>query len=61
MTRLWSVTGQDWVAVHDDASLSVYTFLGGNALVEKSVAETRLAPVLAPAECVHDGPPRQMA
>lgn len=61
MTRLCDVAGQDWATVHDDASLSVYTLLGGNVLVEKTVAETRLAPVLVPAECVHDGPARRPA
>lgn len=43
------------MSVHDDASLSVYARLGGNALVEKSVAETHLSFAIAPSECVHDG------
>ena len=55
MAEAWDIIGRGWVSVHDDTSLSVYARLGGNALVEKSVAEARLAWVIAPQECVHDG------
>lgn len=55
MTEMWIEIGQGWVSVHDDLSLSIYLRLGGNAVVEKSVAETRLPSVIAPTECVHDG------
>ena len=47
--------GQGWVAVNDDVSLSIYLHIGGNALVEKAVAEARLPCVIEPEECVHDG------
>jgi hypothetical protein len=55
ITDAWTVMGRGWVSVHDDTSLSIYLRLGGNALVEQSVAETRLPSVIAPGECVHDG------
>jgi hypothetical protein len=55
VAEMWAAIGQDWVSVHDDASLSIYVRLGGNALVEKSVAEKRMPSVIAPGECVHDG------
>jgi hypothetical protein len=55
ITEMWDKIGRGWVSVHDDASLSVYARLGGNALVEESVAETHLRWVIAPSECVHDG------
>ncbi|MEU4683456.1 HNH endonuclease [Streptomyces xinghaiensis] len=51
----WSAMGQDWVSVHDDASLAIYLRVGGNALVFKQVAEEHLPKVIAPSECVHDG------
>lgn len=55
VVKAWSVMGQDWVAVHDDASLAVYLRLGGNALVTKQLADNRLPNVIAPSECMHDG------
>ncbi|MFC9623629.1 HNH endonuclease [Streptomyces sp. NPDC056930] len=55
ITEAWSVMRQDWVSVHDDASLAIYLRLGGNALVAKGVAEDRLPDVIAPSECMHDG------
>lgn len=55
MADLWVAIGQSWVAVHDDVSLSIYLHIGGNALVERAVAEARLPSVIAPEECVHDG------
>jgi hypothetical protein len=55
MAEAWTAIGQGWVSVHDDVSLSIYLRIGGNALVEKSVAETRLPFAIAPEECVHDG------
>jgi hypothetical protein len=55
MAEVWNAIGQGWVSVHDDVSLSIYLRIGGNALVEKSVAEARLPFVIAPEECVHDG------
>jgi hypothetical protein len=39
IAEIWSVMGQDWVSVHDDASLTIYLRLGGNALVAKQVTE----------------------
>lgn len=55
MSKAWSTTGQGWLAVHDQASLAIFFQLGGNALVGKEVAETHLAEVIAPSECVRDG------
>lgn len=55
MTRTWSVLRQDWVAVHDDTSLAMYLRIGGNALVEKELADARLPEAVGPRECVHDG------
>lgn len=55
MARAWTAVGQGWVSVHDDISLSIYLRIGGNALVEKEIAETRLCDVIAPSECMHDG------
>ncbi|MFF8398759.1 HNH endonuclease [Streptomyces sp. NPDC016172] len=55
MTELWSGIDQDWLAVHDDATLAVYLRLGGNALVAKELAERRLGDVISPKEYVHDG------
>jgi hypothetical protein len=54
-SRAWSAMSQGWVAVHDDAQLVVFLRLGGNALVEKCVADSRLASVVCHHECVHDG------
>ncbi|WP_406135918.1 HNH endonuclease [Streptomyces albidoflavus] len=55
MTHTWSVLGRDWVAVHDDTSLAMYLRIGGNALVDKELADTRLPEVVGPSECMHDG------
>ncbi|MFU9033805.1 MULTISPECIES: HNH endonuclease [Streptomyces] len=55
MSRAWAAMGRGWVSVHDDISLSLYARLGGNALVEKEVAEARLPHVIAPSECMRDG------
>jgi len=40
ITKMWDSIGRGWVSVHDDASLSVYARLGGNALVELVREET---------------------
>lgn len=55
MTRAWTELGQGWVAVHDDTSLAMYLRIGGNALVEKGLADVRLPEVVGPSECMHDG------
>lgn len=55
MTEAWTQMGQGWVSVHDDISLVMYLRIGGNAIVEKSFAESRLPSAIAPGECMHDG------
>ncbi|WP_241777643.1 HNH endonuclease signature motif containing protein [Streptomyces sp. CT34] len=55
MARAWTEMGQGWVSVHDDTSLAMYLRIGGNALVEKGLAESRLPEAIAPRECMRDG------
>ncbi|MFD3380735.1 MULTISPECIES: HNH endonuclease [unclassified Streptomyces] len=55
VANAWTEMGQGWVSVDDDISLSIFLRLGGNALVEKELAEARLPEVIAPSECLRDG------
>ncbi|MEV1200181.1 HNH endonuclease [Microbispora rosea] len=56
MASIWCNLGQGWVAVHNDRHLGVFLRIGGNALIERGLAERRLASQVAPVECVQDGP-----
>ncbi|MGY1929519.1 HNH endonuclease [Nocardia gipuzkoensis] len=55
MMFLWKETDRSWLVVNDDLALAVFVRWGGNALVEKELAENRLPDVIAPFECVRDG------
>lgn len=52
MRRLWADVGQACLVVNDDLGLAVFLRAGGNALVERTVAQRRLASVLEPVEAV---------
>jgi hypothetical protein len=53
---LYREIGEPCVVVNNERALNVFLLVGGHALVEKHVAETRLADVLAPAPVAHSGP-----
>jgi hypothetical protein len=48
MARLWSSVGEPCVVVNEESQLYVYVMLGGNALVEQSIAQKWLPEILAP-------------
>jgi hypothetical protein len=52
MLALWKSIDQPGIVVSDAETLGIFLCVGGNALVEKSLAEQRLAHVLEPIECV---------
>jgi hypothetical protein len=55
MAELWKGVGQGWISVHDGQHLAIFIRIGGNALVERFLAERHLPGIIGPSECVHDG------
>ena len=53
---LYQEIGEPCVVVNDERALNVFLLVGGHALIERSIAETHLADVLAPAPVAHSGP-----
>ena len=56
MLRLWTGVGQPFLVVNSPVDLHVFLRAGGNALVEKSLAEEYLPDVIKPAECAPGAP-----
>ncbi len=56
MVDVWRSAGQSFVVVHDVPSLFLYLRVGGNALIEKTLAEDRLPQFFHPTTCVRSGP-----
>lgn len=52
MGRLWHQVGETYVVVNNDHMLALFLRMGGNALVAREVAESRLARLMEPVECV---------
>lgn len=51
----WTQIGQSYVVVRNEKELLVFLQIGGNALVEKGLAELRLGDVIEPSECGKEG------
>jgi hypothetical protein len=56
MTALWDDLGQSWLVVNDSVDLALWIRLGGNALVEMTLAQERLSRMVTPHEVAPDGP-----
>lgn len=52
MRRLWRDIGQGSVVVNSEASLAVFTRIGGNAIIEESIFTKWFGDLLQPKECV---------
>jgi len=55
MAKLWLEIGEDYLVVNSPKGLLFFFRFGGNALVNKELAEKHLGYVLAPKETAYDG------
>lgn len=55
MIALWQAIGQNYMVVRDKPSLFVFLHLGGNGLVEESIARKWYANLLSPREVIRIG------
>jgi len=56
MSNLWDSLGQRWVAVHDEQQFVIYTYRGGNGLLEAELVKTHFPEFLKPKEVYPSGP-----